>query len=115
MKWFAVFPLMMIVGGVLLLNSGGGSEEQKSDVSDVATVAFQNYETAWRKLQGTKAEKLRAGEFASEKASEAWFLGQNGTALKEAFTPVLNAEFEAFGGEAWTAEKEAAFAERLVR
>ena len=118
MKWLAVMPVMMLIGGILLLNGAGkvpDDSQKQSNISDVASVAFDNYEASWRKLQGEKAAKLRAGEFENEAKSTAWFLQQNGAALKAAFTPVLDAEFEAFGLDKWTAEKEAAVAERYVR
>lgn len=118
MKWLAVMPVLMLIGGILLLNGADkvpDDSHDQSNISDVATVAFDAYEASWRKLQGEKAAKLRAGEFENETKSQQWFLKQNGEALKKAFTPVVAAEFEAFGLEKWTAEKEAAVAERYVR
>lgn len=118
MKWFAVMPVMMLIGGILLLNGADkvpDDSHDQSNISDVATVAFDAYEASWRKLQGEKAAKLRAGEFANEKASRDWFLSKNRDALQNAFTPVIAAEFEVFGLEKWTAAKEAAVAERYVR
>lgn len=118
MKWLAVMPVMMLIGGIMLLNGADKAPDdshKQSNISDVATVAFDTYEASWRKLQGEKATKLRAGEFANEAAAAAWFLQQNGAVLKASFTPVIDAEFQSFGGEQWTAEKEAAVAERYVR
>lgn len=118
MKWLAVMPVMMLIGGIMLLNGADKAPDdshKQSNISDVATVAFDTYEASWRKLQGEKAAKLRAGDFANEQASKDWFLSQNREALKNAFTPVVTVEFEAFGLDKWTAEKEAAVAERYVR
>ena len=114
MKWLALMPVLMLIGGILLLN-GADKVPDDQPGTDIATKAFDTYEAAWRKLSGERAGKLRAGEFANQKAGDAWFLRQNMTALEQAFTPMLNSHYEQFGGENWTADKEAAVWEGYAR
>lgn len=116
MKWLAVMPVMMLIGGIMLLNGAGGSNEQEHDKSsDIVAVAFDAYEASWRKLSGDRASKLRAGEFVNQKAGDAWFLQQNMKALEQAFTPMLNSHYEQFGGDQWSADKEATVWEGYAR
>ena len=110
-----MFSVMFVAGGVLLLFAPSDGGNDKKSGPDIATVAFDAYEAAWRKLSGERAAKLRAGEFATQKAGDTWFLKQNMTALETAFTPMLNSHYEQFGGENWTANKEAAVWEGYSR
>lgn len=120
MKWFITSAVLMIAGGIFLLYGGetGPSPDPgptPAPFNDIATKAFADTETAWRTLQGEKAVKLRAGELKSETESVAWFQTNYSEAFKAAWKPVLSAEYEEFGAEKWTAEKEAAVSERYVR
>lgn len=118
-KFLGVFPVLMLIGGIILMAVGNADNvapvPDDTHVSDLAAKCFRDQEAGWRRTQGEKAVKLRAGEFANEKASESWFLSQYGKIVKEAWVPVLNAEFESYGGESWTAEKEASIAEGYVK
>lgn len=118
-KILGLFPVLMLIGGIMLMaggNGGGGSVvPDVTPASDLAAKCFRDQEAGWRRTQGEKAVKLRAGEFANERASEAWFLSEYGKIVKEAWVPVLNAEFESYGGDSWTAEKEASIAEGYAK
>lgn len=118
MRWFAVFPIMMVLGGILLLASSGDSTDPDKDQDkgpDIVTVAFDKYEASWRKLSGERASKLRSGEFANQKSGDTWFLQQNMKALEESFTPMLNSHYQQFGGDQWSADKEATVWEGYAR
>lgn len=118
MKWIISSAVLMVVGGLILLRGGGDSPNPSptpAPFSDMASKTFADIEAAWRTLQGEKAVKLRTGELKSESEAKDWFQVNYTTKFKEAWTTLLNAEYESFGGENWTAEKEAAVAERYVR
>lgn len=119
MKWFLASAILMIAGGIILLcgekSDTPSPSPSPSPFNDIAARAFSDTESAWRKLQGVKASKLRSGELKSETESAAWFQVKYTESFKEAWKPLLSAEYEEFGGDKWTAEKEAAVSERYVQ
>jgi len=82
--------------------------------TDPVSVAFRQYEQEWRTAQGEMADRLDSGLLASEAAAAEWFATANLEARKQAFTPVLKLEAEAFGGDLWTAKKHADFVRRYA-
>lgn len=110
-------PLALIasglLGGLLLLN--GGKVAPGPSPSDAVSAVFDAQESAFRRLSGERAKALRAGELTSEKASADWMAAKYLPESDAAWATLLTAEAEAFGGEQWTVEKEAATIERYVR
>ena len=74
---------------------------------DAVSVAFDQYETLWRAIQLETAKKLEAGEFTTSQQVTQYRSLADGEALKKSRQPLVDAEFVAFGGEKWTAEKAA--------
>ena len=82
---------------------------------DAVSAVFDAQESAFRQLSGERAKALRAGEIASESASVAWMQSRFIPDCEAEWAKLLTAESAEFGGEKWTAEKEAAAIERYVR
>jgi len=82
---------------------------------DAVSEVFDAQETAFRRLSGERAKALRAGELASEKASADWMAAKYLPESDAAWATLLTSEAAAFGGEQWTAEKEAATVGGYVR
>jgi len=82
---------------------------------DAVSAVFDTQEAAFRKYSGERAVKLRAGEFANETQSKIWMDENFIPKADAAWVKLLEAEKAEFGGEQWTAEKEAATIERYVR
>jgi len=110
-------PLLAIAGGLLLMFGGGGglTPGPGPNLSDAVSEVFDTQETAFRRLSGERAKALRAGELTSEKASADWMAAKFLPESDAAWATLLTAEAAAFGGEKWTAEKEAATIERYAR
>jgi hypothetical protein len=112
-------PLALIasglIGGLLLMFSGGGSPGPGPDLSDAPSEVFQTQESSFRKWSGERAKALRAGEIKSEAESRAWMDARFMPESDAAWVKLLTAEAAVFGGEKWTAEKEAATIERYAR
>jgi hypothetical protein len=108
-------PLAMIaagmLGGILLLT---GTPDRSSPSDDV-TAVFDQQEEAFRRLSRERSEALRDGTIKSESESVKWMQSRYLPAAEGAWTSLLTAEKEAFGGEQWTAEKEARYIERYAR
>lgn len=105
--------LIGLIGGMLLLVGGGkGAGPSRND--DVSAV-FSTQQSAFRRLSGERAKALRAGELTSEKASADWMAAKYLPESDAAWAKLLTAEAAAFGGEQWTAEKEAAHIEGYAR
>jgi hypothetical protein len=115
---FTVVPLAisMIIGvGVGVSLSGGipiGPGPQKPDA---VSAVFDAQESEFRSLSGERAKALQAGEIKSEADSAAWMSSRFIPQAEAAWVVLLTEEAKAFGGEQWTAEKEAAWIERYVR
>jgi len=82
---------------------------------DAVSAVFDAQETTFRRLSGERAKALRAGEITSEAASVAWMQSRWLPAFEAEWSKLLTQEAAAFGGEQWTAEKEAAWIERYSR
>lgn len=113
----SILPLAAAAVAVWLLLSGGGvqppgpepgPEPEPAPVTDPVGTAFSEHERLWRLAAGDLAKRLRSGEVKSEAAATEWFGAANREAQKRAFTPLVEAEYEQFGGDKWTAEKHAA-------
>lgn len=103
-------PLALIasglIGGLLLLNGGKGGASP-SPKNDIAAKSFEQYETLWRAIQLETAKKLESGEFTTSQQVTSYRALADGEALKKSRQSILDAEFAAFGGEKWTADKAA--------
>ena len=95
----------------LTIRAGGGQDQQQQPTDDVGQ-AFREYERNWRSLQRDLANRLDRGEITSEEQAFEWFLAANTEARRLAFTPLLQAEQDAFGVEKWTAKKHANYIRR---
>ena len=82
---------------------------------DAVSAVYDTQESAFRRLSGERAKALRAGELTSEKASADWMAAKYLPESDTAWATLLTAEAAAFGGEQWTAEKEAATVGGYVR
>ena len=102
-----------LIGGILLLN--GGKVSPGPSPSDAVSAVFDAQESTFRQLSGERAKALRSGEITSESASVAWMQSRFLPACEAEWAKLLTAEAAEFGGEKWTAEKEAATIERYVR
>lgn len=109
-------PLSWIVVAVLGLaiwQSQGSSDSQPqpgpdpAPITDRSNQAFEDYQRLWRLAQGELAKKLRSGDIKTEPQATEWFSRANNEALKTAFTPLVEAEYQRFGGEKWTAGEHA--------
>ncbi len=108
--------LLLAVGvGAGIYAAGGIDVSPDSAKPDAVSAVYDTQEAAFRRLSGERAKALRAGEFASEKASSDWMAAKYLPESDEAWATLLTSEAAAFGGEQWTAEKEAATIERYVR
>jgi hypothetical protein len=99
---------LIVAGAVAGVYAAGGIEIGPSpSLSDAVSVAFDQYETLWRAIQLETAKKLEAGEFTTSQQVTQYRSLADGEALKKSRQPLVDAEFAAFGGEKWTAEKAA--------
>jgi hypothetical protein len=99
---------LIVAGAVAGVYAAGGIEIGPSpSPSDAVSVAFDQYETLWRAIQLETAKKLEAGEFTTSQQVTQYRSLADGEALKKSRQPLVDAEFAAFGGEKWTAEKAA--------
>jgi hypothetical protein len=96
-----------LVGGILLLSGGKSGPGPSPSPSDAVSLAFDQYETLWRAIQLETAKKLEVGEFTTSQQVTQYRSLADGEALKKSRQPLVDAEFAAFGGEKWTAEKAA--------
>lgn len=69
--------------------------------------AFESYEQGWRDLQRQLADKLDSGEIASEAAAADWFRNGITEVRRQAFGEILELEAIAFGGDDWSAQRQA--------
>lgn len=106
---------LIAVGTVAGVYAAGGIEVGPGPKNDAVATVFRTQETAFRDLSAERAKALRAGQIASESASVDWMSARFLPKAEAAWTPLLTAEKAAFGGERWTAEKEASVIERYAR
>lgn len=83
--------------------------------ADSVSAVFDTQESAFRSLSGERAKALRDGEVKSEADSASWMSSRFIPQAEAAWIVLLTEEAKAFGGEQWTAEKEAAHIERYAR
>jgi hypothetical protein len=105
--------VVSFLGGVW---SAGGIEVGPGPVpADSVSVVFDTQESEFRSLSGERAKSLRAGEIKSEADSAAWMSSRFIPKAEAAWIVLLTEEAKAFGGEQWTAEKEADHIARYAR
>jgi len=95
--------------------SAGGIDVGPKPKNDIVSKVFDAQEAAFRELSPERAKALRAGEIKSEAESVTWMSSRFLPKAEAAWTPLLTAEKAAFGGEQWTAEKEAKHIEEYAR
>lgn len=102
-----------VVGGIY---AAGGIEVGPGPLpADSVSAVFNTQQSAFRSLSGERAKALRAGDIKSEADSASWMSSRFIPQAEAAWIVLLTEEAEAFGGEQWTAEKEAAHIERYSR
>ena len=108
--------LLIAVGIAAGIWFAGGIDVSPSPTKpDAVSAVFNTQEAAFRRLSGERAKALRAGKLTSEKASSDWMAAKYLPESDTAWATLLTAEASAFGGEQWTAEKEAATVGGYVR
>jgi hypothetical protein len=98
----------------LTVRQGTQQEQQQAKPADDVAKAFADYERMWRSLQRDLADRLDRGEITSEEMAAEWFGAANQDARRIAFTPLLQSESAAFGGERWSAKAHAAYIRRYI-
>ena len=83
--------------------------------ADSVSAVFDAQESAFRSLSGERSKALRAGQIKSESDSASWMSSRFIPQAEAAWIVLLTEEAKAFGGEQWTAEKEASHIERYSR
>jgi hypothetical protein len=107
---------LIVVGAVAGVYAAGGIEIGPGPVpADSVSAVFDSQESAFRSLSGERAKALRAGEIKSEAESAAWMSSRFIPKAEAAWIVLLTEEAKAFGGEQWTAEKEADHIARYAR
>ena len=101
------------LGGIWV--SGGIDVSPGPGPADAVSAVYDTQESAFRRLSGERAKALQAGELTTEKASADWMAAKYLPESDSAWATLLTAEAAAFGGEQWTAEKEAAHVGRYAR
>jgi hypothetical protein len=110
--------VLLTIGALAGIYAAGGIEiggDVRPGPADAVSVVFDTQESAFRKWSGERAKALRAGEITSEKASADWMAAKYLPESDAAWATLLTAEAAEFGGEKWTAGKEAAVIERYVQ
>jgi hypothetical protein len=107
---------LIVCGAVAGVYAAGGIPIGPGPVpDDLVSAVFDTQEATFRNLSGERAKALRAGEIKCEADSAAWMSSRFIPKAESAWIVLLTEEAKAFGGEQWTAEKEAAWIERYVR
>ena len=107
--------LLVLGVGAGIYAAGGIDVSPGPSKPDAVSAVYDTQEAAFRRLSGERAKALRAGELATEKASADWMAAKYLPESDTAWATLLTAEKAAFGGEQWTAEKEAATVGGYVR
>lgn len=106
----------IVCGMVAGIYAAGGIEVGPGPLpADSVSVVFDTQEAAFRSLSGERAKALRAGDIKSEADSAAWMSSRFIPQAEAAWIVLLTEEAKSFGGEQWTAEKEASHIERYAR
>jgi hypothetical protein len=107
---------MLVLGSLGGIWAAGGIPIGPSPLpADAVSAVYDTQEAAFRRLSGERVKALRAGEITSEKASSDWMAAKYLPESDAAWATLLTSEAAAFGGEQWTAEKEAAAVGRYAR
>lgn len=107
---------LIVCGAVAGVYAAGGIEIGPGPVpADSVSAVFDSQETVFRSLSGERAKALRAGDIKTEADSAAWMSSRFIPKAEAAWIVLLTEEAKAFGGEQWTAEKEANHIERYAR
>ena len=107
---------LIVCGMVAGMYAAGGIEVGPGPLpADSVSVVFDTQEAAFRSLSGERAKALRAGDIKSEADSAAWMSSRFIPQAEAAWIVLLTEEAKSFGGEQWTAEKEASHIERYAR
>jgi hypothetical protein len=107
---------LIVCGAVAGVYAAGGIPIGPGPVpADSVSAVFDTQESTFRSLSGERAKALRAGEIKSEADSAAWMSSRFIPKAEAAWIVLLTEEAKAFGGEQWTAEKEANHIERYSR
>ena len=108
---------LTLLGGVVVIlgSMAGRPGAVKPPAEDPVGVAFSQYESAWRDAQRGLAERLERGEITTESEATKWFGSANAAAMKAAFQPLVDSEYEVFGGDKWTAASHAKHIRRYCR
>ena len=107
---------LIVAGAVAGIWSAGGIEVGPGpSPADAVSAVFDTQESAFRSLSGERAKALRDGEIKSEADSAAWMSSRFIPKAEAAWIVLLTEEAKAFGGEQWTAEKEASHIEGYAR
>ena len=105
--------VVSFLGGIW--SAGGIAVGPGPQPADSVSAVFDTQESVFRSLSGERAKALQAGEIKSEADSAAWMSSRFIPKAEAAWIVLLTEEAKAFGGEQWTAEKEAAHIERYAR
>ena len=107
---------LIVCGAVAGIYAAGGIEVGPGpSPADSVSAVFDTQESAFRSLSGERAKALRSGEIKSEADSAAWMSSRFIPKAEAAWIVLLTEEAKSFGGEQWTAEKEASHIERYAR
>jgi hypothetical protein len=107
---------LLVLGSLAGIWAAGGIDVSPGPLpADAVSAVYDTQESAFRRLSGERAKALRAGELATEKASSDWMAAKYLPESDAAWATLLTSEAAAFGGEQWTAEKEAAHVGRYAR
>ena len=107
---------LIVCGAVAGIYAAGGIEVGPGpQPADSVSAVFDTQESTFRQLSGERAKALRVGDIKSEADSAAWMSSRFIPKAEAAWIVLLTEEAKAFGGEQWTAEKEASHIERYAR
>jgi hypothetical protein len=107
---------LIVCGAVTGVYTAGGIPIGPGPVpADSVSAVFDTQEAAFRSLSGERAKALQSGQIKSEAESAAWMSSRFIPKAEAAWIVLLTEESKAFGGEQWTAEKEASHIERYTR
>jgi hypothetical protein len=107
----------LVIGIAIGIWSAGGIQigGDVVPVADAVSEVFDTQEAAFRKLNGELAQKLIAGEVKSENEARKWMESNFLPQSDAAWIKLLESEKAQFGGDKWTAEKQAAVIGRYAR
>ena len=107
---------LIVCGAVAGIWSAGGIAVEPGPLpADSVSAVVDTQESTFRQLSGERAKALRAGEIKSEADSASWMSSRFIPQAEAAWIVLLTEEAKSFGGEQWTAEKEASHIERYAR